>query len=377
MKKNVLIMFGGVSSEHEVSVITGLQIVENINRELFNPLVVYVTKNGLFSLLEDCKNRKEFNKCKRKRVVFDKQESGTFLVTQELLKTKYKIDLAYLAFHGGLGELGPIQGMLESYEIPYTSPSYESSAICMNKAITKEILTFNKLPVLPFHHINSIEYENDGDKIEKEIITKIGLPVVIKAVHVGSTVGVKTAKNEIELKKALLVLSKLDYELLAERMLTDMVEFNVSVRKNGEQIETSVIEKPIKKDEVLSFKDKYQTGSKLKNSGMASLDRELPAKISQDFQKEIINIAKSAYTACRCSGTVRIDFMYSKSNNPSLVITEINTIPGSVAFYLWEAAGIPFKEQITQSLDQAIYEQEIKDCLKFNYDSDIVEKFTM
>lgn len=374
MKKNVLIMFGGVSSEHEVSVISGLMIVENINRELFNPLVVYVTKNGLFSLLEDCKNRKDFNKCKRKRVVFDKQEDGTFIVTQELLKTKYKVDLAYLAFHGGLGELGPMQGLLENFGIPYTGPSYESSTLCMNKAIAKEILLYNKLPILPAYKINSMDYEINPKEIETQIKNQIKLPAVIKAVHVGSSIGVKIAKDETELRKSLLVLSKLDYELLAERMLTDMVEFNVSVRKNGEIVETSVIEKPQKQDEILSFKDKYQTGNKTKNSGMADLHKELPAKISKELETEIREIATKAYKALRCSGTVRIDFMYSENK---LYVTEINTIPGLLSYYLWEAAGIPFNDQITQSLDQAIYEQEIKDCLKFNYDSDIVEKFTM
>jgi D-alanine-D-alanine ligase len=243
----------------------------------------------------------------------------------------------------------------------------------MNKAITKEIFTAYKLPTLPYFSVKSSECENDVSEVVANIKKNIGLPVVVKAVHIGSTIAVKTARTEIELKKALLILSNLDRELLAEKMLENFTEYNISVRKVGTTIETSVIERPIKQDELLSFKDKYERGSKTKSSGMASLDRELPAKINQTLENEIIDTAKKAYLATRCSGTVRIDFMLN-NDTTKLVITEINAIPGAIAFFLWEAAGISFREQITGSIEQSFIEQKDKDLLKFQYETDILVK---
>jgi D-alanine-D-alanine ligase len=375
IRKNILIMFGGQSSEHEVSVISGLQILENIDKDLFNPIVIYITKKGEFKYVKDLLTRKEFLSKKHISVHFEKRERNAYLACDNNPFFKaLKIDSAYLAFHGGNGEIGPVQGLLETFEIPYTSPSYESSTICMNKAITKEIFTSKKLPTLPYLSINSIDCDNELDTVVDNIIKGVGLPAVVKAVHIGSTIGVMTAKTEIDLKKALLILSKLDRELLVEKMLINFTEYNISVRKIENNIETSVIEKPVKHDELLSFKDKYQTGSKSKSSGMASLDREIPAKIDTDFAEKITEIAKKAYQTMRCSGTVRIDFMFDLDSK-SLYITEINTIPGSLAFYLWEASGVPFRDQITASIDQSFVEQKHKDLLKFQYESDIVEKF--
>ena len=151
-------------------------------------------------------------------------------------------------------------------------------------------------------------------------------------------------------------------------------ELNCSVRIVNDTLEVSPVERPIQHDELLSFADKYQRGGKNKAAGMASLDRDLPAKIPEPLRDRVQSAARVAYTACRMKGTPRIDFMYTESDD-TLYLTEINPIPGSVAFYLWEAAGVSFKQQITDAIEQAVRDADEVGGRALDYQSDIIEKF--
>lgn len=375
MKKDILVMFGGVSPEHEVSIITGLQVLENIDREQYIPHAIFVTKKGIFKYLPNITSRKDFSESKGVEISFGRDTKGGYISTQryKLGVKKYYPSAAYLAFHGGLGESGQVQGILETLRIPFTSSSSESSVICMNKQLTKDVVSSIGVPVVEGISVPSSVIRNNSSELSMSLVKELELPLIVKPVHLGSSIGIKIAKTELDLEKALIEASYVDSEILVEKLIKDFSEYNISVREINGNIEVSEIEKPFSKDEILSFADKYQRGGKKTGSGMASLQRELPAKVSKDIKEFIIDYAKKAFIACRCKGMVRIDFM--TVGEKELYLTEINPIPGSMSFYLWEASGIQFKQQITDLIEECINNTKSSSGLDLDYSTDIVKKF--
>jgi D-alanine-D-alanine ligase len=377
MTKPVLIIFGGISAEHEVSVITGLQIVEKIDRTLYEPHVIYITKQGEFLYLPGLKDRHGFFSVSRKSVTIGKDKQGGFISVPKGLGTaKIYPYAAYLALHGGKGESGPTQGLLEEMEIPFTSPSQEASVIAMNKALTRIVARDAGIPLAPGMSMRAEEIHADAESVAKKIIEATSLPVIIKPAHLGSSIGITVARTEVELQKNLLEAAFIDNEILVEKYLTLAAEYNCAVRAINGVIEASEIERPLSKDEILSFADKYQRGGKKTgaDAGMASLSRELPARIDASLRQSIQDMAKKIFVACNAKGMVRIDFMLTTDN--ALYLTEVNPIPGSMAFYLWEASGIPFKQQITDLIEQSVRDEEKVRATHFDYETDIIKHFT-
>ncbi len=369
--KKVAVMFGGVSAEHEVSVITGLQVLEKIDRERYEVYPILQDKAGIFWLFGDIKDRKEFRPGSGRIAKFGRDAKGPFVQADGLLASKIYLDAAYLAFHGGSGESGQVQGLLESFGIPFTSPSSEASVITMNKSLTKEVLNAHGIPNLPAISFSAEEGRKNFEEIGRLIVQSMGLPVVVKPVHLGSSIGIHIARTEVELQKHILESAMMDGEILAEKYLAEFEEYNCAVRKFEGKVEASEIERPVSKDEILSFADKYERGGK-KTGGMASLSRELPAKISPELRLRIQELAKLVFRLMRAKGMVRIDFMVRDSD---IYVTEVNPIPGSMSFYLWEASGISFKDQVSDLLEQAIRDQEEIASKKLDYETNIVEKF--
>lgn len=361
-------MFGGVSAEHEVSVVTGLQAFEHVDRSLYRPHVIYVDKNGSPFLLEGLQDRKGFLKAKRTSISFGKDEKGGYLLAGLKRIRPYA---AYLAFHGGTGEGGALQGLLESVGIPFTSSSMEASAIAMNKWLTKKSVEEGGIRTVPAVRLFSNDILGSSEALAKSTAETLSLPLIVKPAHLGSSIGIKVAKTEVELEKALIEAGHVDTEIVVEKFLSGMVEYNCAVRSINGVLEASEVERPVSKDEILSFADKYERGAK-KTGGMASLQRELPAKIPETLTRDIQESAKKAFTLVRAKGMVRIDFMHHEG---VLYLTEVNPIPGSMAYYLWEASGIPYNAQITALLEQAVQDKESQEAKRLEYHSDIIERF--
>lgn len=371
MKINIAVFFGGVSAEHEVSVITGLQVIEKIDRNKFNVFAICLTQKGTFEYYPKLHSRKDYFKIKPKLINFGKDNKGSYFRPAGLVSRKIYIDVAYLAFHGGNGESGQMQGFLDVLDIAFTSPGVESSSISMNKVLTKEVLESHGVTTLPWVRLFSIDIKKDPDKEVDKVLEKLSLPVIVKPVHLGSSIAVKVARSKIELKKYLLEASYLDSEILVEDYLKKFNEYNISVKKVNDKYLLSEIEKPLSKDEILSFADKYQSGSK-KTGGMASLTRDLPAKIPENIKKYIEESAIKVFELIRATGLVRVDFMLAGSN---IYVIEVNPIPGSMSFFLWEASGISFRDQITELILEAIKNKKESDSIRFKYESDIIKKF--
>lgn len=375
--KHIAILCGGQSYEHEVSIITGIQVAESLDLSKYTYSFVFFDKTGVSWLIKDFRKRRDFRTKKRVPVDFVRRQSGVCLQTSGLLNHTIKVDVCYLAFHGGVGESGPVQGMLETLGVPFTSASSEGSTIAMNKSLTKEVLRDNQISVLPSITVFSQAFTQNKEPILARIQKEFELPVIIKPVHLGSSIAIEVVHTPVELEKFLNVATRVDTEILVEPALTDFTEYNVSVRSNNDEVECSPIEEPVRADEILSFDDKYANGAKKSGSkgaaeaGMASLDRTVPAHISDTLAKEITDLAKAVYRATRLSGLVRIDFLYHGSR---LYCTEINPIPGSMSFYLWEPTGEQFRDQITLSLEDAMLRHDKKIAIE-PYETDIVEKF--
>lgn len=372
-RKPVLLMFGGVSPEHEVSVVTGLQALEALDQKKYEPYVMYVSKKGEFLHIPKLDSRKNFLKQRRVAVSFGRDSRGGFVRQDGIGSSKVYPYAALLCFHGGGGEGGAIQGLLDTCDIAYTSTSSEGSHIAMNKQITKELAASKGINIVPGVALRSSDIRNNVQQAVQDC-SVLGTNLIIKPAHLGSSIGIDIAHSEVELEKALLTASFVDSEVVVEKLLSDFVEYNCAVRMVGKDIEVSEIEKPISKEAILSFAEKYQRGGKkTAQQGMASLNRELPARISEDLKKQITNTAREVFKAARINGMARIDFMYTEDG--ALYLTEINSIPGSLAFYLWEARGISYTQQLDEMIEEGRKKRDRSSSQVFDHESDIVEKF--
>lgn len=366
-------MFGGISAEHEVSVVTGLQMLEHIDTARYEVSSIYVTKQGEFFHIPKLTNRKGFLTARRVPVLFGRDAKGGFIRASGLMAKKIYPYAVYMAFHGGLGESGSVQGLLESVGIPHTGSTTEGSVIAMNKKLTKEALHTAGILTVPDVRFFVEEIRTNIEATVAQAIKEVGLPAIVKPVHLGSSICLSVARNEIELQKGLLEAAFYDREIIVEPFLEGITEYNCAIRMVNGILEASPVERPISHDTILSFADKYQRGGKKTGAGMASLARELPAKIPQSLQEQIQGAALRAFTATRLSGMARIDFM--QDNKGTLYLTEINPIPGSMAFYLWEASGVPFKTQISDAIEDAVSDATKRKVAQLDYRSDIIERF--
>jgi D-alanine-D-alanine ligase len=371
MKQTVLVMCGGQSMEHEVSIITGMQVFRELQSSQFEPLFIYLDKQNNLFWLRDYRIKQDFYRADRVPITLVRERSQPFLRTLSWFPKRVSVAAAYLAFHGGPGECGQVQGLLETIGLPHTSSATEASAIAMNKVLTKEVLSQAGVSVLPWQSVRRQPFVIDPSSVTKQCVAKLGLPAIVKPAHLGSSIGIEIVANEVALEKALHVATRIDEEVLVEPALTDFVEYNVSVRERGGKLECSPIEEPVRQTEILTFEDKYAGGAKKSGGGMESLDRHLPADISETLAEQIKAEAKKVYRAARQRGLVRIDFMYS---GEQLYCTEINPIPGSMAFYLWEAAGEQFSQQVQASLEETLRSASATKVLP-EYQTDIVKKF--
>lgn len=371
-KQTVVVMCGGASMEHEVSIITGLQVFEQLCDPAFEKYFVFVDRENNLFWLKNLKTKKDFFSSKRIPITITRLAGKPVMQTLSGWQRRIPLGVAYTAFHGGSGESGPVQGLLAMAGLAKTSASVEGSVIAMNKVLTKEVLAHAQVPQLPWERVNAAAFTSDPKSVLTRVTSRFTFPVIVKPAHLGSSIGIKIANTDVELEKALFTATQIDTEVLIEPALINFTEYNIALRQRSNVLELSPIEEPVREDSILSFADKYDNGAKKSGGGgMELLDRSLPADISEVLANQIKEYATAAYRAARLSGTLRIDFMYA---DEQLYCTEINPIPGSMAFYLWEANGEQFFDQITGDLTEAMQAAAVAKPLP-SYDTDIVEKF--
>ena len=386
MKTVIGVFFGGKSVEHEVSIISALQVVENLDKEKYDIIPIYISKDNKFyssEFLSDINRYKDLDEIVRlSDEVYFTHENGSLLVNKKdglLKKVLFKIDIVFPVVHGLNVEDGTLEGFLEMYNIPYVGCDVCSSAVGMNKIIFKKVLESSNIPVVEYDTLNISEFEQDSKKAFEKIKDKLSLPIIVKPANLGSSVGIEIIKDEKEFVPKMQQVFEFCENVLIERCITNLREINCSVVGDFSSQEVSVLEEPIKEDEILSYKDKYLgngKGGKLskmggKSSGMASLTRKIPAQLDKDQEDEIYNLAKNTFKLLNCEGISRIDFILDGDNN-KIYVNEINTIPGSLSFYLWEPKGIKFSELLDRAIRIAIKRQERRNKITYSTNVNIL-----
>lgn len=384
MKKKIGVIFGSRSCEREVAIISAVQLMRHADQEKYDIIPVYIDESGNWytgDALKDIGSFKPFNPDKKGITkVFPDLSSGsgallthargTGLFSKDRIEIAARIDVYIIVMHGLHGEDGTIQGLLELANVPYTSTGVAGSALGMDKIMMKQFFRGADLPVLPGIGVTRTRYLSEPKSVFEEVEKELGYPVFVKPANLGSSIGVSRADDRESLEESLELAFEYDRRVLIEAGLDKPIELNCSVLGYDEEIEASPIEMPINQDEFLDFKDKYLASGGSK--GMASLHRVLPAPIEDELRDEIQEMSRKIFRMLDCKGVVRIDYMFDK-NAGKLYITEINTIPGSLAFYLWENAGVAYTRLIDRMVGYAEKAHGDKNRANYAYTSDILK----
>lgn len=385
MKINLGVIFGGQTVEHEVSVISALQAIQNIDRDKYNVVPIYISKDKTWHtghMLEDIETYKNFDDLKKysKKVVLVKQDEEFYLQKVDGLfrKNITQLDVILPIVHGNNVEDGSLAGYLETVGIPYAGSHVLASALGQDKIVLKQVLKSAGIPITDYIWFFDNEYIEDKDEILKKV-KKIGYPVIVKPATLGSSVGISKAKNENELETSIEEAIKYDNKIVIEECVDNLIEVNSSVLGNYEYQRVSVLEEVIGDDEILSYQDKYMSSSKIKGTssgskGMASTRRIIPARISKELTKDIENTSKEVFKILNLSGVCRIDYLIDSKKN-KYYVNEPNTIPGSLAFYLWKESNIEYKQLLDEIISIAIKEYKNKSKKLRSFDTNIFEGY--
>lgn len=379
MKIKLGVVFGGKTVENEVSIISAIQAMNQLDQEKYEIIPIYITKDRTWysgRMLNDIDVYKDFDNLKKyaKKVTLYQKNGGFYL--QKLTGFKSiisQLDIIFPIVHGNNVEDGSLQGYFETIGIPYVGPKIIGSALGMDKIIQKQVFESVGIPVLPYTWFYDIEYIENKDKINEEI-KKIKLPVIVKPATLGSSVGISVVKDLKELDKAIDEASRYANKIIVEKAVEDLTEVNCSVLGNYEFMETSVIEEVLSSDEILSYKDKYIGGVKGKSKGMASASRIVPARIDEKIANEILEISKKAFRTLNLSGVCRMDYLIDNKTN-KIYLNEPNTIPGSLAFYLWSPKGKKYRDLLDEMITTAIKEYKNQSKKICSFDTNILNNF--
>ena len=384
MKIKLGVIFGGETVEHEVSIISALQAIENIDKEKYEVIPIYIGKDRTWytgHILLDVNTYKTFNDSKRylKKVVLYKKDDMFLLQSTTGLFRKDIADLDVIlpVVQGNNVEDGTLAGYLDTVGIPYVSSHVLGASIGQDKVVMKQVMASAKIPIVDYTWFYDNEYLEDKDEILAKI-KKVGYPVVVKPATLGSSIGITYVKSESKIEAAIEEAISYDTKIVVEKAIDNLLEVNASVLGNYERQKVSPIEEVMGLDEILSYKDKYLSGSKTKGAsgskGMASTSRIVPARISDDLTNKIQNTAKEVFKLLNLSGVCRIDFLIDKKSN-KYYVNEPNTIPGSLSYYLWKEDGMSYKELLSEMIQTAIKEYKNKKKKVRSFDTNILEGY--
>lgn len=384
MKMKLGVFFGGKTVEHEISIITANQAISSLNKDKYEIVPIYISKNGKMYTGEKLFNLKEYRdldklikSCEEVVCVNNGNKVDVLRVNSKLFSSNVlnSIEIAFPIMHGTNGEDGSIQGYLEILGIPYIGPDVLASSIGMDKIMMRRILKEQNIPSLDYVAFYSLEYIKNEEKYIKEIEEKLTYPVIVKAGNLGSSVGIKKAKDKETLKEAIEFAMEFSDRVMVENAITKLKEVNCSVMGNMIEATASICEEPIGSDEILSYTDKYVGNNKTKggskSQGMATLQRKVPAEISEEQTKEIQEMAVKTFKLLGCNGVSRIDFMIDLNDN-SIYVNEINTIPGALSYYLWEATGKTFEKELDELVELAFKRNRERQNRTYSYDQNIL-----
>lgn len=386
-KTRVAVLFGGKSCEHDVSIISGLQALQALDSEKYEGFPVYLARDGAWYTgenLTDMKVYKEFHAGDFARVLPSGEDGklvlrawptakrGLFSKNCEVVQTA---DVVLPVMHGLNGEDGTLQGMLELFGVPYASSGVLGSAIGMDKIAMKAFFRGCGFPVLESRWLDRAEWAEKREEVLARLEKDLPYPMFVKPANLGSSIGISRANDRASLANAIDVAAAYDRRIIVERGVKNRLEVNCSVLGYAGYVRPSVLEMPEQvADGLLSFDIKYIKSAKGGQSkGMTSLSRQIPAPIGEEMTKRIQSLSVQVFREMDLKGCVRIDYIIDADTN-ELYICEVNTIPGSLAFYLWEPTGTPYKQLLDELIVYAYRDRAERAASVFSYDSEILSK---
>ena len=393
MKTRVAMMFGGKTVEHEVSVISGIQACMAMDTDKYEVIPVYMTKDNDMYIGPDTGDIRSYRDIpallKRSQRVIMISDGGKFLLTPYPMKKwggakPVEFDVAFPVVHGTNVEDGALQGYLKTVGVPFVGSDVTAAAVSMDKFVTKAILKEHGVPVLAAKVYTLADYAA-MDGMISDIEESIGYPVIIKPVNLGSSVGISVAKTRVELINSLDDAFRYASRVLAEHAIANLREINCAVLGDENEAVASECEEPLHTKDILSYEDKYvnnaggkggknggaKGGNGAKGAGMASVARKIPAELSPKNRELVRELAVRSFKALGCNGVSRIDFMIDKDSG-RLYFNEINPIPGSLSFYLWEPVGVPYTELLDRMIQLSFKRQRTEESLTFSFDTNIL-----
>lgn len=384
------VFFGGPSVEHEVSVITAMQAIQAMDPQRYEVIPVYTTKNGELytgahlAQLESYRNIPEALK-QAQKVVLQKEGKDVVLMLAKQKRFGSSIvaalDVALPIYHGTGGEDGVMQAHFERLGLPYTGPDVTSSAIGMDKWASKAMFKLHGVPCVEGVKVTQSQYFTDPEAAAQTIEKAVGYPAIIKPYNLGSSVGIHKCRDRASLLEGLEDAFLYSQAVLAERAVQNLREINCAVLGDAEEARASVCEEPLNATDILTYADKYQSGGKTGKTGaksgggskgMQSLARVVPADLSPEMTEKVQQLAMDAFRAIGACGCSRIDFLLDNQTG-ELFANEINTIPGSLAFYLWEKSGLTFTQLMDEMVRLALKRQRQQSLLHRSFETNLLQ----
>lgn len=379
MKTNIGVFFGGRSTEHEISVISANQAICAIDRAKYDVTPIYITKQGHWytgdALLELANYRDipgllakctevymrpvygDYNIYKVKRSMF-----GSDIVSS--------LDVAIPVLHGSNVEDGKFEGVLETIGIPYAGCDTLASANGMDKITMKMILRSEGVPVVDYVWFTDRQWAENSGEIAEKVAARLGYPVIVKPANLGSSIGIGAAHNEDELMARVSDAERYSSRIIVEHMVQNLQEINCSVLGDVDDYQTSVLEEPVKiGTDFLTYDQKYLGGGK-GSKGMQSAQKRIPAELPAAETERIQYLAGETFRVLGCHGVSRVDMIVDRDTR-EIYVNEINTIPGSLSFYLWEASGISFDALMERLVRLALKRKRDEDSKTLTYDQNI------
>lgn len=378
MKTNIGVFFGGRSTEHEISVISASQAMHAIDRAKYDVTPIYITKQGHWytgDALLDVKNYRNIPELlKQCQEVYMRPVYGDYNLykgTKKMFGSDVltRLDVVIPVLHGSNVEDGIFEGVLQTIGIPYAGCDVLSSANGMDKITMKMILQANGVPVVDYVWFTDNEWSSKRDEVINRIETKLGYPVIVKPANLGSSVGIGSAHDRAQLIEKIDEAERYSMRMIVEHLVEDLQEINCSVLGDCDDYRMSVLEEPIKSGDFLTYDQKYLGGGK-GSKGMQSAQKRIPAELPEDETKRIQYLAGETFRVLSCHGVSRVDVIVDRATR-KVYVNEINTIPGSLSFYLWEATGLSFDKLMDTLVQLALKRKRRQDMKTVSYDQNI------
>lgn len=393
MRIKIAVVFGGESVEHEISIISAHQALAAFDLTKYDPFPVYISKDNRWyvgNILNDIDNFKDLDFVIKNATEVKLITEGSryffykYPLTSFFPKPMHEFDVAFPIVHGTNVEDGTLQGFFDNMRIPYVGPNLNAAVVGQDKVFMKMIWQASDLPILPYVWFFKEQWKKSQDYYLEKLEQSIDYPMIIKPASLGSSVGISVAKDRDTLVEAIHEAIQYDEKIIVEKALTKFTELNCSVIGMYTKVQASVIEQVFPESDILTYQDKYQGGNTKKHgnsgelshqkmSGMVSAHREVPAQIDEETTKKIQKIAELSFMTLGMSGVSRIDFLFDNEAN-EIFLNEINTIPGSLSFYLWEASGKKFAILLNELIQLAVERQHLRDKKIFSYTTNVLSQ---